>query len=198
MSKAQQPDPVVDAILSWWRALYPDADRNYRGDAASRAVMRRAETAGEALMLPPFHDLLRLFRSKGGSPASLGNDLLKRMALAVTVVCERRDNASGLQSFAEVLGSASEGEHPPLSPLRFQALMAVMGRADETEQMTALRRALAQVKDRPFNIKGLVRDLLQFSETTRIRWTFDYYGTRREAQAGAAGDETLSDAEETI
>lgn len=180
MNKTSDLEIEVQAVMTWWRSLYPDAQTGRRGDAGARAAMRRADSPFQALLLPACHDLLRLLRDKGVSPGRLSDAHLKRLATAAAVICECRDDRTGPRSFAGALGAVSEGERAALSPLRFQALMATMDRADGTEQMTALRRALAHAKDAPFNVRGFVRDLLVFSDETRIRWTFDYHGTNRE------------------
>lgn len=194
MKTTSDPDIEVQAILTWWRALYPDAQTGRRGDAGARAALRRADSPFQVLLLPACHDLLKLLRDKGISPERLSDAHLKRLAMAAAVICECRDDRTAPRSFASVLGAASEGERALLSPLRFQALMATMDRADGTEQMTALRRALAHAKDAPFNMRGFLRDLLVFSDETRIRWTFDYHGTNREMPAAAPDSET----EETL
>jgi CRISPR type I-E-associated protein CasB/Cse2 len=119
---------------------------------------------------------------------------LRHIAMAASLLCHRQDVRSGPQSFAAALGPRADGERAVLAPLRFQSLMAAIGRADDTEQMTALRRALALAKDTSFNITGFVRDLLAFSDQTRIRWTFDYYGAARET----GPVEPIFEAEETL
>lgn len=194
MSETFEPDVVARPIMDWWRSLYPDEATKRRGDAGARAAMRRADSPVQALLLPAFHDLLRRLRDKGVSPAGISDAYLRRVALAAAVICECRDDRTGPKPLCEVLGMAPDGGQAPLSPLRFQALMATMARGDGAEQLTALRRALAHAKEMPFDVRRLVRDILWFSEDTRIRWTFDYYGTRREAPA----TEPTSEAEEIL
>ncbi len=197
MSEETPSDILIKATLSWWRALYPAAT-GYRGDAGARAELRRAGTIIEVVMLPAFHDLLHSAKKKGVAVGRLGDARIRRLALAVAVICERRDGDAGPKSFARVLGGATEGERPALSPLRFQSLMAALSRGgDGDEELSALRRALAVVKDVDFNVAGLVRDLIDFTEARRIRWTFDYYGTTREP-AESAGDDARSETEETV
>ncbi|WP_137130259.1 type I-E CRISPR-associated protein Cse2/CasB [Rhizobium sp. FY34] len=193
MTTPSDRDIEVQAIMTWWRALYPDETSGRRGDAGARAALRRADSPFQVLLLPAFHKFLALLREKGASPAQMSDAHLKRLAVAAAVICESRGDSKGGKSFAGALGAAADGERAALSPLRFQALMAAMDRADGAEQMTALRRALAHVKDTPFNVRGFVRDLLTFSNDTRIRWTFDYYGTTREQSPAAP----LSEPEET-
>lgn len=194
MSETSDPDVVVQSIMGWWRSLYPDETTKRRGDAGARAAMRRADGPVQALLLPACHDLFRLLRDKGVSPGRMSDAYLRRIALAAAVICERRNDETGSRPLCEVLGVAPDGGQAALSPLRFQSLMATMDRGDGAEQMTALRRALAQAKDAPFNVQRLVRDILRFSDDTRIRWTFDYYGTRREAPAA----DPVSEAEEIL
>ncbi|MVA25248.1 type I-E CRISPR-associated protein Cse2/CasB [Agrobacterium vitis] len=192
MSNTHDPGLEVQAIMTWWRSLYPDDQTKRRGNAGARAALRRADSPFQALLLPACHDLFRLLRDRGVSPGRLSDAHLKRIAMAAALICECPGTVTGPKSFASAMGNASEGERARLSPLRFQGLMATMDRADGAEQMTALRRALAHVKDAPFNVRGLVRDMLWFSNQTRIDWTFDYYGTRRDAPSAA-----ISENEET-
>lgn len=193
MTTPPETDPETSAILDWWRRLYPDADTKMRGDAGARAAMRRADTPLEALLQPACHELLKLLRDRGVHPGRLSDAHLKRIAMAASLLCHRQDVRTGGQSFTAALGPRADGERALLAPLRFQSLMAAIHRADDAEQMKALRRALALAKDAPFNITGFVRDLLHFSDQTRIRWTFDYYGAARETQPV----EPISEAEET-
>lgn len=190
MSTTSETDIEVQAVMMWWRTLYPDETSGRRGDAGARAALRRADSPFQVLLLPACHDLLKLLRDRGVSPTRFSDAHLRRLAVAVAVMCECRGDGKGGKSFAGALGASTEGDRPHLSPLRFQALMAAMDRCDGAEQMTALRRALAHVKDTPFNVRGFVRDLLLFSNDTRIRWTFDYYGTNREAPSVPAISET--------
>lgn len=197
MNEESPSDLLIKATLSWWRALYPAAT-GQRGDAGARAELRRAGSVMDVLMLPAFHDLLHSARKKGVVVGRLGDARIRRLALAVAVICERRNGDAGPKSFARALGSSDEGERPALSPPRFQSLMAALSReGDGDEELSALRRALALVKDADFNVAGLVRDLLDLTEQRRIRWTFDYYGTTREPVENAGGD-THSETEETV
>ena len=193
MSKAPEPDIEAQAVLTWWRALYPDEKTGWRGDAGARASLRRADSPFQVLLLPACQDLLKLLRDKGVSPAQMHDAHLKRLAVAAAVICECRDDRMASMPLARALGAPAAGERAALSPQRFQALMAAMDRSEGAEQMTALRRALALAKDTPFNVRSLVRDLLWFSDQTRIRWTFDYYGTSREQSPPAP----LSEPEES-
>lgn len=193
MSRSSETDIAVPVIVSWWRSLYPDEKMKRRGDAGARAAMRRAGSPFQVLLQPACHVLLRQLRDKGVLPGENSNAELQRIAIAAAVICECRNDQRGFKSLCEALGAASDDTQARLSPLRFQALMVTMDRADGAEQLTALRRALAHVKDTPFDVRGLVWDILHFSDDTRIRWTFDYYGTRREAPAAdPVSEETLS------
>ncbi|PZU90339.1 MAG: type I-E CRISPR-associated protein Cse2/CasB [Shinella sp.] len=196
MSEETPSDILSKATLAWWRTLYP-MTTGQRGNAGARAELRRAGTIMEVVMLPAFHDLLHSAQKKGVAVARLGDARIRRLALAVAVICERPDGNAGPRSFAQVLGAVGEGERPALSPLRFQSLMATLSRGDGDEELSALRRALTLVKDSDFNVAGLVRDLIDFTEVRRIRWTFDYYGTTREPVEDAGGD-APSETEETV
>lgn len=193
MSRAFDTRLLAQSILGWWQSLYPNQVTGQRGDAGARAAMRRVGSPAEALLAPACHDLLRALWQQGAQPDRMSNSQLKRIALAATVICECRHDQTGPKALFEVLGAAPDGGRAPLSPLRFQALMATMSRGEGVEQLTALRRAVAHAKDAPFDVQRLVRDILTFSDDTRIRWTFDYYGTRRETSAASSvTEESLS------
>lgn len=143
-------------ILGWWsRAL---GDRQSGPARALAARLRRASPI-EALAEPEIHDL-------AGRLALHGTRLDgARLARLVTLLAEVREHAP--QTLARRLG----GAEPALSPLRFQRLM----RATEEELPEALRRAIVMA-DRKCNVAALGEDLLAWSEKTRGRWCFHYYG----------------------
>lgn len=149
---AKRPGQI---ILGWW-------SRNIgaRESAAVRALSARLRRAGPVGVLgeAAVHDLARALQV---------TDAVALIRL-VQVLAEVRDHSA--QPLAAVLG---QGDTPALSALRFQRLMRVAD-ADLTD---ALRRAVAMA-DRRCNVAALGQDMLHWSEKTRSRWCFQYFGAR--------------------
>lgn len=139
-------------IFDWWRKAIED-----RRSGRARALVARLRRAGpvEALVEPEVHDLARALGLRDGA----------RLARLVTLLAEVRTHVP--QPLMERLG----GPDPALSPLRFQRLM----RASAEELPGALRRAIG-LAERSCNVAALGEDLLFWSERTRVRWTFQYFG----------------------
>ena len=139
-------------ILGWWgRAV---GDRQSGRARALAARLRRASPI-EALAEAEVHDLARRLALRDGA----------RLARLVTLLAEVREQVP--QTLARRLG----GAEPALSSLRFQRLM----RATDEELLEALRRAIIMA-DRKCNVAALGEDLLAWTERTRGRWCFHYYG----------------------
>jgi len=83
----------------------------------------------------------------------------------VQVLAEVREHTS------RPLASALGGDPAAMSALRFQRLM----RVSDDDLTDALRRAIAMA-DRRCNVAALGEDMLHWSEKTRSRWCFQYFG----------------------
>lgn len=187
---------LYTALVAAWRRLYPEPDNKWPGDSGARAALRRAATPEEVLMEPAFHALLQRMRASGAEiRASVSSETYLRLALIAGVLSERRGPQSGSSSFMDTVGGSANGDERKLSALRFQALMTALDRGSGEERMRALRRAMTMAADRDFNLHAFARDLLNWSDGTRIAWTFDYFG--RHYQPLAADTELQStDSEE--
>lgn len=143
-------------ILRWWSGAVAD-----RQSGRARALAARLRRAGpiEALTEPEVHDLARRLALRGTRLDAA------RLARLVTLLAGVREHVP--RTLAQRLG----GTEPALSPLRFQRLM----RASDDELPEALRRAIVMA-DRKCNVAALGQDLLAWSEKTRGRWCFHYYG----------------------
>lgn len=151
----KRPDPKTrgQIILGWWSHNIGDRDL-----ATARGLSARLRRAGPVAVLgeAAVHDLARALRVTDAA-------VLIRL---VQVLAEVREHAA--QPLATRLG----GDPAAMSTLRFQRLMRVAD-GDLTE---ALRRA-TQMADRRCNVAALGQDLLDWSEKTRSRWYFQYFGT---------------------
>ncbi len=152
--RAMTDDDPGKAILGWWAREI--GDRSASRARAQAARLSRAE-ALEVITEPCVHALSRQINLR--DPA--------RLVPLVQVLAHVRTH--GPSSLARRLGA---GDTAPLSPARFQRLI----RADETELVDQLRRALRMV-NRECNVARLGGDLIRWDEeTTRTRWSFDYFG----------------------
>lgn len=160
-------------ILGWWgQAL---ADRQSAPARALAARLRRASPV-EALGESEVHALARRLDLRDGV----------RLARLVTLLAEVRTHVP--QTLMRRLG----GPEPALSRLRFQRLM----RASDEELPDALRRAIVAA-ERSCNVAALGEDLLFWSERTRARWSFQYFGAETPANLLNASPSNASPSKET-
>ncbi|MBB5224292.1 CRISPR system Cascade subunit CasB [Amaricoccus macauensis] len=152
MSAAEDDKTPARIILGWWSHAL--ADRQSGRARALAARLRRASPV-EALAEREVHDLAGALNLRDGL----------RLTRIVTLLAEVRTHSP--QTLMQRLG----GPDPALSPLRFQRLM----RASVEELPDALRRAIG-LAERSCNVAALGEDLLYWSEKTRLRWSFQYFG----------------------
>lgn len=152
-TKRPEPTTIGRVILKWWS--HNIGDRYMAHARALSAWLRRAgplEVLGEAAV----HDLAHALKLRDAA----------RLIRLAQVLAEVREHSG--QPLAAALGT---GEQPAMSTLRFQRLM----RVSDDELTEALRRAIVMV-DRRCNVPALGQDLLNWSEKTRGRWCFQYFG----------------------
>ena len=185
ISETETPE-LPGAVIHAWRNLYPDPEHRWRGDPGGRAELRRAATPEAILVVPAFHDILIAVRDSGiDLPSRTEADLYRRLALAIGALAERRAGDSGAKRFAAALGGSSKPEERRFKTLRFQALIAALDRAPDADALTALRRGMAIIGDERIDMRAFLRDLLFWSDRTRIDWTFAYFGQTRRDPAEA-------------
>ena len=185
ISETETPD-LTGAIIGAWRNLYPAPEQRWRGDPGGRAELRRAATPEAILVVPAFHDILIAVRESGiDLPSRADANHYRWLALAIGALAERRSGDSGGQRFAAALGGSSKPEERRFKSLRFQALTAALDRAPDADALTALRRGMALIGDDRLDTRAFLRDLLFWSDRTRIDWTFQYFGQTRRDSADA-------------
>lgn len=145
---------VGQIALGWWSAQI--ANRENPRARALAAKLRRAG-AVECLSNPAVHDLAQKLQ--------VGPAQAQRLARLVGLLAEIRETDAA--PLARLLG----GSEPVLSSLRFQRLM----RAEEDEATALLRRAIGMA-DRKCNVAALAGDVWNWSDTTKARWCFQYFG----------------------
>lgn len=154
----------VNSICQGWWAREISAET---GTARkTRAELRRADTALKALGVPAVH---RLNAELAAKDFDLRHDLARLALIAVALAHVKE---SGPQ-VARAFGAKKKSEDTPaLSPIRFNALI----RATTPEALwRPLSRALAVIGGKAAP-GALAADLFYWSEQTRTRWCFDYYG----------------------
>jgi CRISPR system Cascade subunit CasB len=149
------PKTPSQIILGWW-----SHNVGARDSAAARGLSARLRRAGPVGVLgeAAVHDLARALQMTDAAA----------LIRLVQVLAEVRDHTS--QPLAAVLG---QGDAPALSTLRFQRLM----RGADSDLTDSLRRAVVMA-DRRCNVAALGADLLFWSEKTRSRWCFQYFGAQ--------------------
>ncbi len=170
---AIERNPKVEAIIKAWRALYPDEEKNRRGDAGARARLRRAASPADVELEPAFHDFLRRMNADG---SDFEAHRFRRVAMIAGLLAGRKTDRSSGKRLMRMLGKQQDTSDYVLKPLRFQVLIGALDRGDETEIMTTLRRALLMARDEEVNLYAFVEDILYWGEKARRRWTYDYFG----------------------
>jgi len=150
----------VNSICQGWWTREISADT---GSARkTRAELRRADTALKALGVPAVH---RLNAALAAGGFKVRHDPARLALIAVAL-------ANIKESGPKVARAFGAGEPPSLSPIRFNALI----RAATPEMLwRPLSRALAVVRGKAAP-GALAADLFYWSEQTRTRWCFEYYG----------------------
>jgi len=152
----------------WWARHDPQT--NGGADRAVFARLRRCGAPEQALMEPT---ALMLARRLGVEAHQI--DRLKRVGVIAAVLAHVRTDEPQTR-FAQRLGT---GDPPPLSALRFGALMTA---APGAAQLDAFRRAVA-IAGRTANVEDLGGALWRWGERTRLDWTFRYWGAGAAASA---------------
>ena len=172
----QHDSPTVNAVVNWWKLLHAD-----HGDRGARARLKRCESVFDALLEPETHRLIASVHENG----YVSEKNLAVLALALARV-KPAEKIARFPNFSTVLGHTQEDKiptgdaRPRLSSMRFSALLRASADKDNKDRFAlALRRALAILGDKPFNVRRFVRDVLFFNDQTRQQWTFEYYHTRR-------------------
>jgi CRISPR system Cascade subunit CasB len=156
----------IPAAVAWWRDLQPDPGRNYSGDRAALARLRRCATVAEAMQDPA---TISLFRRCGGS----GPWDLPTAGLAAAVLAHVRNDDRDNTRIARRVGpdNTDRVETALLKPLRFRRLMD----ADLPDERLAAFRRLAALAGNTVNVSDLAAALLNWNEQRQQRWVYDYW-----------------------
>lgn len=154
--------PVGEIGMRWWRSAI-HADTGHARKA--RAELRRAGTPLAVLGVSAVHDLHRALCDAGHGlhRRADGPDRLALIAVALAHVKE--PGAAAARRFGA-------GDPPPLSPIRFNALIRAEAPRD---LIRPLSRALGIIGGGA-DVRKLAEDLYWWNEQTRTEWCFDYHG----------------------
>lgn len=167
-------------VLEWARMIHPD-ETGKGGDRAARARLRRAPSVMTVLADPATVELAHRLGEADG--AGFDTDRLRRgvdtarlrnvaIIAAVIAALPRLPHRDEEPTFATALGQTSGNDRPALSPLRFARLVSAL---DPEERLRLLRRAVAQLDRRPFDLGRFADDLLFWGDAARTRWIFQYH-----------------------
>lgn len=147
---AKRPGQI---ILAWWSAEL--GDRKTGAQKALSARLRRGDDV-TVLCQPPVHDLSQKLGLRDGA----------RLARLARILAHVREHQA--TRLPRLLGRS---DPKTMSPLRFERLV----HSDGADLEAAIRRALPMVGHRA-NVAHLGEAVLFWSDKTRTRWCFDYYG----------------------
>lgn len=153
---------------NWWARHDPETTRG--ADRAVFARLRRCGTPEQAMMEPA-----AILLARGLGVEAHQADRLRRVGVIAAVLAHVRTDEPQTR-FAEQLGG---GDPPPLSALRFGALMTAEPGA---AQLDAFRRAVA-IAGRTADVQDVGRSIWRWDERTRLDWTFRYWGAGAAAAA---------------
>ncbi len=150
-----RPDQVWgELLLSWWQGL--------KTDTGGRAALRRAPDITAVVMLPAYQHLHQRLRAAGWPDQPWHND---RLAAAAGLLAHVREVSElGLPV------AMSEGDKPPVSPLRFTRLLES---PDIDALFSGLRRAMPLIGHRA-DVLQLTTDVVNWGDTVKKRWAYAY------------------------
>ncbi|KFI24211.1 type I-E CRISPR-associated protein Cse2/CasB [Paenirhodobacter enshiensis] len=154
MTKDQETKRPGQIILAWW--AHELGERTTGSQKALSAQLRRADDVS-VLCHKPVHELAHALNIRDGA----------KIARLARVLAHVRSNTGA--NLPRKLGA---GDPPVLSALRFERLIHSEG----ADLETAIRRALPMV-GYAANVAHLGEALLFWTDKTRTKWCFDYYGT---------------------
>jgi len=157
------------AVFAWWLEMQPASEMagqpNRRGELAE---LKRCKTLEDILLVPRFQLLRRILQATGRGH-------LPSCAAMAGVLAHVKKNQEE-HTFASWLGKTGERLGPRVSELRFRRLIRIR---PHDELFIDLVRVLHLAGDTA-PIVALAKDVYLWSDSTRQRWTFDYYDARGE------------------
>jgi len=156
--------------LRWWRALQPNPETGYGGDAGALARLRRAGSVADAMAESAVHDLFHAL----GLHAP---DALPRVAVVAMVLAHVRAHRPGRDGHPMRRVGAPGREEADLAAARMKGIRLrrlLATRADDQEDMVRQFRRLVQLADRSVDVERLAAALWSWNERTRAEWAFQY------------------------
>jgi CRISPR system Cascade subunit CasB len=183
-------------IVSWWRRLLPD-EEGRRGDRAAAARLRRAESLFEIMAEGEAIRLYRVTCETLGRKQLSESEAAGIAIVAGVMASVRPKGTADYTPFATMLGRTPDGKLPgsgqraQFSPLRFAALVRA---EDANERLRHLRRAVALIRGKSFDVGRFAEDMLWWNDERRRRWIFEYHQQGRAAPTDPDSDtETIQE-----
>ncbi len=159
---SKDPADIGQVCYDWWRsALSTDNGRS----RMTRAQLRRADSPLFVLQVAEVHRLASTLADAGLDMRN--GDRPDRLALIAAALAQVVDGRG-----ARAARCFGAGDPPPLSKIRFEALIRTEA---PRELIRPMIRAL-KIIGGSVDARALARDLFYWSERTRTSWCFDYYG----------------------
>ena len=211
-------EEIGQLCLQWWKSLQtgggisdeegdevsdstgaPDSNdkagsdqknNNNPGDKATLARLRRAASPEEALREA---QTIRLAKKLGVTPnephlTEKEPRNLMRVGVIAAVLAEVKEH-KGKQNTPRMLGPKTEvDENPPMSSLRFRALLAAR---DEADLLREMRRAVKLLGNK-INVKNLASDIYFWGDNTRVNWSYHYWQEEPPVSAAPDQDPTIT------
>ena len=150
-----RPDQVWgELLLSWWQGL--------KTDTGGRATLRRAPDITAVVMVPAYQRLHQRMQAAHWPGQTWHDD---RLAAAAGLLAHVRENSDRALPLA-----MSDGDKPPVSPLRF---MRLLESPDIDTLFTGLRRALPLIGHRA-DVLQLTTDVVNWGDAVKKRWAYAY------------------------
>lgn len=164
MRQAFAADSNVTAELLLWLA-------GLEHDRGARAELRRCHSVLHVMQTPAFQAIRQRLVLAGLSELDSRRD---RLATVIALLAHLR--AGGALEPADAF---SEGERPPVSPMRFRQVLEAR---DDDELFLRLRRVLPLVNQR-ISPARLARDVFDWDDGVRKRWIYAYRWPQKKQSA---------------
>lgn len=151
-----------------------------QSDTACRAALTRADNPGtEAHAWPYLVAYCDL--------ASVGER--KAFGVVGAAIARAKPQANGTQPLGEALRQCKAEAEDKSVERKLRRVLACDGAEELAAILRSLLRFIQNHEKARLNYVALLRDILCFGETVRLRWASQYYGTRETPPEAAAGKE---------
>ena len=194
---SEKTSDLAGVARNWWLSLQPQSDATGnikgRGDPGALARLRRAADPVEALAEA---QAIRLAVLLGVE--SVQTEKLQFVGALASVLAHVRDeptNTAGTRNRthpAQLLGPNGTDDSGVMSALRFQRLMA----AETPDELMRQMRNVVKLLGDTANVRVLAQAMLNWNDTTRTTWTYNYWGAGF-ADPGTTSNSTTAESKDS-